>query len=139
MGSRPGAGPPAPTSSVTRVIRATSQGSGASHECAAPGEHAPHGSGDLRSGLEGLVRLRAPENGRGFPMFVEAVGPAVALQQEDMRLFRDRLYAIKIALDLGSGGQAAAQSGKQGDLEGLRAEIQSLRHEIRDLHDRVDR
>ncbi|GMF44016.1 unnamed protein product [Phytophthora fragariaefolia] len=49
-GSQPGAGPLAPTSSVMRGIRATSQGAGASHECAAPGEHAPHGSGGIRSG-----------------------------------------------------------------------------------------
>ncbi|GMF44445.1 unnamed protein product [Phytophthora fragariaefolia] len=51
-GSQPGAGPPAPTSSVTRGIRATSHGAGASHERAAPGEHAPHGCGGLRSGQE---------------------------------------------------------------------------------------
>ncbi|GMF26070.1 unnamed protein product [Phytophthora fragariaefolia] len=104
-GSQPGAGPPAPTSSVKLGIRATSQGADASYERAAPGEHAPH---------------------------------AVALQQEGMRLFRDRLYAIEIALGLGPGGQATALSGKQGALEDLRAEVQSLRHEIRDLHDRVD-
>ncbi|GMF22898.1 unnamed protein product [Phytophthora fragariaefolia] len=51
-GSLPGAGPPAPTSSVTRGIRAGSHGAGASQGRAAPGEHAPHGSGGLHSGLE---------------------------------------------------------------------------------------
>ncbi|GMF81909.1 unnamed protein product [Phytophthora fragariaefolia] len=51
-GSLPGAGSPAPTSSMTRGIRTTSQGAGASHERAAPGVHAPHGSGGLLSGLE---------------------------------------------------------------------------------------
>ncbi|GMF49773.1 unnamed protein product [Phytophthora fragariaefolia] len=75
----------------------------------------------------------------GFSISVEDCRPAVALQQEDMRLFHDRLYAIEIALGLAPGGQAAAQSGKQGALEDLRAEVQGLRHEIRDLHDRVGR
>ncbi|GMF41137.1 unnamed protein product [Phytophthora fragariaefolia] len=51
-GSQPGAGPPTPTSSEARGIRATSQGAGASHERAAPGEHASHGRGGLRSGQE---------------------------------------------------------------------------------------
>ncbi|GMF41095.1 unnamed protein product [Phytophthora fragariaefolia] len=51
-GSLPGAGPPAPTSSATRDVRAASQGAGASHDRAASGEHAPHGSGGFRSGLE---------------------------------------------------------------------------------------
>ncbi|GMF38566.1 unnamed protein product [Phytophthora fragariaefolia] len=142
-GSQPGAGPPAPTRSVTRGIRTTSQGAGASHERAAPGEHTPHGSGGLHSGLE--------EPGEASNDYVPSttaggsrspsrtVDPAVTLQQEEMRLFRDRLYVIEIALGLGPGGQAAAQSEKQGALEDLRAEVQSLRHEIRDLHDRVDR
>ncbi|GMF40519.1 unnamed protein product [Phytophthora fragariaefolia] len=142
-GSQPGADPPTPTSSVARGIRATSEGAGASHERAAPGEHASHGRGGLRSGQE------EPEEASydyGPPTTVgssrspsRTVDPAVALQQEEMRLFRDRLYAIEIALGLGPGGQAAAQSGMQGALEDLRAEVQRLRHEIRDLHDRVDR
>ncbi|GMF38662.1 unnamed protein product [Phytophthora fragariaefolia] len=142
-GSLPGAGPPAPTSSETWGIRATSQGAGSSDERAAPGEHAPHGSGDLRSCQEEPEEASydyEPPTTAGCSQYPSrTVDPAVALQQEEMRLFRDRLYAIEIALGLGPGGQAAAQSGKQGDMEGLRAEAQSLSQQIRDLRDRVDR
>ncbi|GMF45527.1 unnamed protein product [Phytophthora fragariaefolia] len=142
-GCLPGAGPPAPTSSVTPGIRATSQGAGASHERAAPGELAPHGSGGLRSGLEepeeASYDYEPPTTAGGSRSPSSTVDPTVALQPEEMRLFRDRLYAIEIALALGPGGQAGTQSGKQGALESLRVEVQSLHHAIRDLHDRADR
>ncbi|GMF52052.1 unnamed protein product [Phytophthora fragariaefolia] len=111
-GSQPGAGPPAPTGSVTRGIRATSQRAGASHKRAAPGEHAPHGSEGLRSGQEEPEETsydyEPPTTTGGSRSPSRTVDPAVALQQEGRRLFRDRLYAIEIALGLGPGGQAAA-------------------------------
>ncbi|GMG18606.1 unnamed protein product [Phytophthora fragariaefolia] len=142
-GGLPGASPLAPTSSVTRCIRATSQGAGVSNEHAAHEEHAPHSNGGLRSGQEepeeATYDYEPPTTAGGSRTPSRTVDPAVALQQEEMLLFRDRLYAIEIALGLGPGGQAAAQSGKQGALEDLRAEVQSIRHAIRDLHDRVDR
>ncbi|GMF34413.1 unnamed protein product [Phytophthora fragariaefolia] len=126
---------------VTALVM--SAGAGASHERAAPGEHAPHGSGGLRSGHEepeqASYDYEPPTTAGGSRSPSKTVDPAVALQQEEMRLFCDRLYAIKIALGLGPGGHAASQSGKQWALEDLCAEVQSLRHEIRDLHDRVDR
>ncbi|GMF31945.1 unnamed protein product [Phytophthora fragariaefolia] len=126
-----------------RGIRANSQEAGASHKRAAPREHAPPGSGGLRSGLEepeeASYDYEPPTTAGGSRSPSRTADPAVTLQQEEMRLFRDRLYAIEIALGLGPGGQAATQSGKQGALEDLRAEVQRLRHEIRDLHDRVDR
>ncbi|GMF43822.1 unnamed protein product [Phytophthora fragariaefolia] len=118
-------------------------GVGASHERAAPREHARHGSGGLHSGLEepeeASYDYEPPITIGGSRSPSRTVDPAVALQQEEMRFFRDRLYAVEIALGLGPGGQATAQSGKQGTLEGLCTAIQILRHEIRDLHDRVDR
>ncbi|POM75325.1 LOW QUALITY PROTEIN: ATP-binding cassette (ABC) Superfamily [Phytophthora palmivora] len=48
-GNQPGAGLPAPTSSVTRGNSATSQAAGASQSAAALGRPAPHGSGARRS------------------------------------------------------------------------------------------
>ncbi|POM67040.1 ATP-binding cassette (ABC) Superfamily [Phytophthora palmivora] len=48
-GSQPGAGLPAPTSSVTRGIPATSQAAGASQNATALGRPAPHGCGARRS------------------------------------------------------------------------------------------
>ncbi|POM75972.1 Hypothetical protein PHPALM_6842 [Phytophthora palmivora] len=56
-GSQPGAGLPAPTSSVTRGNPATSQAAGASQSAAALGRPTPHGSGTLRSDQEGQEKL----------------------------------------------------------------------------------
>ncbi|POM65860.1 Hypothetical protein PHPALM_18361, partial [Phytophthora palmivora] len=57
LGSQPGAGLPAPTSSVTRSIPATSQAAGASQSAAALGRPAPHGSGARRSDQGGQEEL----------------------------------------------------------------------------------
>ncbi|GMF42178.1 unnamed protein product [Phytophthora fragariaefolia] len=108
----PGPGPPAPTGSVTWSIRATSQGAGASQECAAPGEHASHGSGGLRSGLkepkEASYDYEPPTTAGGSRSPLRAVDPAVALQQKETHLFRDRRCAIEIPLGPGPGGSPSA-------------------------------
>ncbi|POM78482.1 ABC Superfamily [Phytophthora palmivora] len=131
-GSQPGAGLPAPTSSVTRGNPATSQAAGASQSAAAPGRPAPHGSGARRSGQGGQEDLshafeyEAPS--QPYPS-----GPATSgrdsvgsLLSDEVRQLRDRVYAIEIALGLGPGGQAAPQSGKPGILEVLRQDLDAL-------------
>ncbi|POM79047.1 Hypothetical protein PHPALM_3347 [Phytophthora palmivora] len=145
FGSQPGAGLPAPTSSVTRGIPATSQAGVASQSAAAFGRSAPYGSGALRSDQGGQEELshvfeyEAPSqplhsgpstSGRDFVGF---------LLSEEVRQLRDRVYAIKIALGLGPGGQAAAQAGKPGALEVLRQDVDTLGREPRELHGRVGR
>ncbi|POM66628.1 Hypothetical protein PHPALM_17487, partial [Phytophthora palmivora] len=78
-GSQPGAGLPAPTSSVTRGNPAASLAAGASQSAAPLERPAPHGSGACRSDQGG---------------------------HDEVRQLRDRVYAIEIALGLGPGGQA---------------------------------
>ncbi|KAE8999879.1 hypothetical protein PR002_g18331, partial [Phytophthora rubi] len=70
-----------------------------------------------------------------------AGGPSqvVALQQEEIRLLRDRVYALEIALGVGLGGEAASRAGQPGAVERLHAGVASLFRETRDLHGRVDR
>ncbi|POM69668.1 ABC Superfamily [Phytophthora palmivora] len=117
-GSQPGAGLPAPTSSVTRGIPATSQAAGASQSAAAPGRPAPHGSGARRSGQGGQEELshafeyEAPS--QPYPSGPSSSGrdSVGSLLSDEVRQLRDRVYANEIALGLGPGGQAASQAGK---------------------------
>ncbi|KAG3114777.1 hypothetical protein PI124_g6452 [Phytophthora idaei] len=78
------------------------------------------------------VRHKAP---RGF------VGPqdqVVILLQEEIRLIRDRVSVLEIALGLGPGGQVSTQTGKPGALEVLRGDLAALSQANKYLHDRVD-
>ncbi|GMF50294.1 unnamed protein product [Phytophthora fragariaefolia] len=124
-------------------IHATSQGAGASHERSATGEHTPHDSGVLYSSLEELEEAsydyEPPTTAGGSRSPPTTANQAVALQQEEMRLFRDCLYASEIALGLGPADQAFVLTGTQGGPEAPGTEVYSLRHEIRDPQDRVDR
>ncbi|POM77963.1 ABC Superfamily [Phytophthora palmivora] len=104
LGSQPGDGLPAPTSSVTRDNPATSQAAGASQSAAALGRPAPHGSGARRPDQGGQEELS-----HAF--------------DDEVRQLRDRVYAIEIALGMGLGGHAAAQAGKPGGLEVHRQDV----------------
>ncbi|POM65000.1 LOW QUALITY PROTEIN: Hypothetical protein PHPALM_19385, partial [Phytophthora palmivora] len=119
-GSQPGAGLPAPTSSVTRGNAATSQAAGASQSAAALGRPAPHGSGARRS-----------DQGRQ-----EELSHAY---DDEIRQLRDRVYAIEIAIGFGPAGQAADQTGKPGALEVLHRYLDALGRETHERHGRVDR
>ncbi|EGZ28659.1 hypothetical protein PHYSODRAFT_322298 [Phytophthora sojae] len=71
--------------------------------------------------------------------YAGAPSQVVALQQEEIRLLRDRVYVLEIALGVGLGGEAAARAGQPGAVERLREDVASLYQETRSLHDRVDR
>ncbi|POM81350.1 Hypothetical protein PHPALM_695 [Phytophthora palmivora] len=110
-GSQPGAGLPAPTSSVTRGQEELSH----AFEYEAP--YQPYPSGPPTSGRDAMGSLLCDE----------------------VRQLRDRVYAIEIALGLGPGGQAAAQAVKPGTLEVLRQDLDALGRETHEPHGRVDR
>ncbi|POM61244.1 ATP-binding cassette (ABC) Superfamily [Phytophthora palmivora] len=100
-GSQPGAGLPAPTSSVTRGQEELSR----AFEYAAPSQ--PYPSGPSSSGRD-------------------SVG---SLLNDEVRQLQDRVYAIEIALGLRPGGQVASQAGKPGTLEVLRQDLDALGRE----------
>ncbi|POM64451.1 ATP-binding cassette (ABC) Superfamily [Phytophthora palmivora] len=128
-GSQPGAGLPAPTSSVTRGNPATSLAAGASQSAAALGRPAPHGSGALRSDQEGQKELshafeyEAPSLPHPSGRSTSGRDSVGSLLSDEVLQLRDRVYAIEIALGIGPGGQAASQAGKPGDVEVLRQDI----------------
>ncbi|GMF65409.1 unnamed protein product [Phytophthora lilii] len=104
-----------------------------------------HRSSVLRSGQEAPMAASLDPSFEPSLSTTVALRPSsapqaqpVALQQDEIRLLRERVYALEIALGLGPGGQAAAQSGKLGALADLRHQIGSLHREVRDLHGRVD-
>ncbi|POM77324.1 ATP-binding cassette (ABC) Superfamily [Phytophthora palmivora] len=144
-GGQPGAGLPAPTSSVTRGNPATSPAAGASQCAAALGRPAPHGSGARRSDQGGQEELsHAFEYEASSQLYPS--GPSTSdrdsvesLLSDEVRQLRDRVYAIEIALGLGPGGQAASQAGKPGALEVLRQVLDALGRDTHELHGRVDR
>ncbi|POM58675.1 Hypothetical protein PHPALM_36649 [Phytophthora palmivora] len=142
--SQPGAGLPAPTSSVTRGIPATSQAAGASQSASTLGRPAPHGSGARRSDQGGQEELshafeyEAPS--QPYPSGPSTSGRASvgSLFSDEVRQLRDRVYAIEIALGREPGGHAASQAGKPGALEVLRQDVDALGHETLELQGRVD-
>ncbi|EGZ29429.1 hypothetical protein PHYSODRAFT_249285 [Phytophthora sojae] len=71
--------------------------------------------------------------------YAGASSQVVALQQEKIRLLRERVYVLEIALGVGLGGEAAARAGQPGAVERLREDVASLYQEARSLHGRVDR
>ncbi|POM77895.1 LOW QUALITY PROTEIN: Hypothetical protein PHPALM_4653 [Phytophthora palmivora] len=136
-GSQPGAGLPAPASSVTRGNPATLLAAGASQCAAALGRPASV-----------VVELSVPiKEGRrsshtrlstGLLLSLILLDPQFrSLLSDEVRQLRDRVYAIEIALGLGCGGQAAAQAGKPGTLEVLRRDW--TLSVTRELHGHVDR
>ncbi|POM62639.1 LOW QUALITY PROTEIN: hypothetical protein PHPALM_28182 [Phytophthora palmivora] len=131
LGSQPGAGLQAPTSSVTRDNLATSQAAGASQSAAAPGRPATHDSGRSdQGGQEELLQAFEYE----YPSQPYPSGPSTSDRDSVVSL----CFEI-IALGLGPGGQASSQAGKPGVLEVLRQDLDSLGRETRELHGRVDR
>ncbi|POM58661.1 ABC Superfamily [Phytophthora palmivora] len=74
-----------------------------------------------------------------FGLHHSGPGPAESILQDEEHQTRGRIYAIKIALDIGLGGLAATQSGKPTALDVLRQEVDALGRETRELHGRVNR
>ncbi|POM69457.1 Hypothetical protein PHPALM_14260 [Phytophthora palmivora] len=144
-GSQPGAGLPAPTSSVTRGNPATSLAAGASQSAAALGRPAPHGSGARRSDQGGQEELshafeyEAPSQPYPSGPLSSGRDCVGSLLSDEVRQLQDRVYAIETALGLEPGGQAASQAGKPGALEVLRQDLDALGREPHELHGRVDR
>ncbi|POM62561.1 hypothetical protein PHPALM_28270 [Phytophthora palmivora] len=144
-GSQPGAGLPAPTSSVTRGNPATSLAACASQSAAALGRPAPHGSGARRYDQGGQEELshafeyEAPS--QPFPSGPSTSGrdSVGSLLSDEVRQLRDRVYAIEIALGLGPGGQVASPAGKPGTHEVIRQDLDALGRETHELHGRVIR
>ncbi|POM61328.1 LOW QUALITY PROTEIN: hypothetical protein PHPALM_29672 [Phytophthora palmivora] len=128
-GSQPGAGLPAPTSSVTRGNPATSLAAGALALPRAPQL--------LDDPLHMIVELAVPvKEGRRSSrtrhlLSLILLDPQLRVGTlwgpcKATRSLRDRVYAIEIALGLGPGGQAAAPDGKPGALEVLRQDVTLL-------------
>uniref|UniRef100_H3H6U4 Uncharacterized protein n=1 Tax=Phytophthora ramorum TaxID=164328 RepID=H3H6U4_PHYRM len=144
-GSQPGAARSAPMSSVTRDTLATSPRAGASFGGAAHGARAPRGSGFPHYGRGGPAEAlldyayEAPPQREAPRSSARSPDQSVLLQQQEIHDLRDRVYTLEIALGLGPGGQAAAQSGKPGSLSLLRGDVDRLSQECGDLHSRVDR
>ncbi|POM59100.1 Hypothetical protein PHPALM_36181 [Phytophthora palmivora] len=124
-GCQPGAGLPAPTSSVTRGNPATSQAAGAFQSAAALGLPVPHGSGALCSDQGGqeepshAFEYEAPSQPIPSGSSTSGRDSVGSLLSDEGRQLRDRVYAIKIALALGGGGQASTPAGKPESLEVL--------------------
>ncbi|POM71893.1 LOW QUALITY PROTEIN: Hypothetical protein PHPALM_11488, partial [Phytophthora palmivora] len=139
---QPGAGLPAPMSSVTWNSLSSSQAAGASRSAAALGQPAPHGSGALRSDHGGRIEpshafeYEAPS--QPYPSGPSTSGrdSGGSLLSDEIPQLRDRAYAIEIALGPGLGG--CCQAGKPGALEVLRQDVDALGRETWDIHGRVD-
>ncbi|KAG6618355.1 ABC Superfamily [Phytophthora cinnamomi] len=74
-----------------------------------------------------------------LPPRTEIPSQVVALQQEETRLIRERVYSLEIALGTGLGGEAAFRTGQPVAVDQLREDVGSLFREVRDLHARVER
>nr|KAE8927469.1 hypothetical protein PF009_g22367 [Phytophthora fragariae] len=140
-GSLPGAAQRAPTSYPTQGNPSTSREAGAYHGAAAPGRLVPRDSGSAHydQGGPAVVSHDHGYEPEATQPYAGAPSQVVALQQEEIRLLRDRVYALEIALGVGLGGEAASRAGQPGAVERLRADVASLFRETRDLHGRVDR
>ncbi|KAG3235042.1 hypothetical protein PI124_g19917 [Phytophthora idaei] len=119
-GSQPGAAQSAPTSSVSRCIPATSPGAGAFHQGAARGRPAPRGSGYLHYGRGEVeepsfnFEYEAPPAGRSSRLSAP-LATVTQPQNAEIDRLRQRVLVLKIALRLGTGGDAAAQAGRSRD------------------------
>ncbi|KAE9076001.1 hypothetical protein PF010_g24082 [Phytophthora fragariae] len=114
---------------------------GAYHGVAAPGRLVPRDSGSAHDDQGGPAVASHDHGYEPEATQPHGGGPSqvVALQQEEIRLLRDRVYVLEIALGVGLGGEAASRAGQPGAVEQLRADVASLFRETRDLHGRVDR
>ncbi|KAG3236770.1 hypothetical protein PI124_g18216 [Phytophthora idaei] len=118
-GSQPGATQSAPTSSVSRGIPATSPGAGAFHQGAARGQPAPPGSGSLHYGRGEVEEPSFDFEYEGPPARSSSRSSAPLAtvaqpQNAEVDRLRQRVLVLEIALDLGTGGDAAAQAGNRG-------------------------
>ncbi|EGZ30376.1 hypothetical protein PHYSODRAFT_323774 [Phytophthora sojae] len=77
------------------------------------------------------------KEGRWWPR--TAMATSLRRRSQEIRLLRDRVYVLEIALGVGLGGEAAARAGQPGAVERLREDVASLYQETRSLHGRVDR
>ncbi|KAG2957438.1 hypothetical protein PC118_g24022 [Phytophthora cactorum] len=143
-GSQPGAAQSAPTSSVSRDIPATSPVAGAFYQGAARGRPAPHGSGSLHYG-RGEVEVpsfdfeyEAPPAGRSSRLSAP-LATVTQPQNAEIDRLRQRVLVLEIALGLGTGGDAAAQTGNRGVLAKLEDRLHQLGRAISGLYDRVGR
>ncbi|POM59728.1 hypothetical protein PHPALM_31495 [Phytophthora palmivora] len=136
-GSLPGAGLPAPMSSVRWDIPATSLVAGAAQSAAALGRHAPHERGARHSDQEEQAppslafeyEARSQSLPPGLPPWVLVLQGLVCMTK----------CVNSIALDIGLGGLAATQSEKPTALDILRQDVNALGRETRELHGRVNR
>ncbi|KAE9289884.1 hypothetical protein PR003_g25433 [Phytophthora rubi] len=140
-GSLPGAAQRAPTSYPTQGNPSTSRAAGAYHGVAAPKGLVPRDSGSAHDDQGGPAVASHDHGYEPEATQPHGGGPSqvVALQQEEIRLLRDRVYVLEIALGVALGGEAASRAGQPGAVEQLRAYVASLFRETRDLHGRVDR
>ncbi|POM62876.1 ATP-binding cassette (ABC) Superfamily [Phytophthora palmivora] len=123
-GSQPGAGLPAPTSSVTRGNPATLQAADASQSAAAFERPAPHGSGARRSDQGGREE---PTHAFDYeaPSQPYPSGPSTSGQDSVGPLLATSF--------------AASPASKPEALEVLRRDLDALGRETHELHGRVDR
>ncbi|POM74002.1 ATP-binding cassette (ABC) Superfamily [Phytophthora palmivora] len=116
--SLPGAGLPAPINSMKWGIPTTSLAAGAPGSAAALGRPDPPGSAARHSDQGGqeehshVFKYEAPSQPYPSGPSTSGPGPAESFLQDEVHQPRDRIYAIKIALDIGLGDLAAAQFGK---------------------------
>ncbi|POM76560.1 Hypothetical protein PHPALM_6187 [Phytophthora palmivora] len=114
LGSQPGAGLPAPTSSVTRGIPAI-------HKQLALPRARPLLGDPLHMVVEPAVPIKEGRRSSRtrlstrFLLSLILLDPQLGVGTLDVfRQLRDRVYVIEIALRLGPGGQAASPAGKPG-------------------------
>ncbi|EGZ30593.1 hypothetical protein PHYSODRAFT_323954 [Phytophthora sojae] len=77
------------------------------------------------------ITIKEASHGHGYEPeatqpYAGASSQVVALQQEEIRLLRDHVYVLEIALGVGLGGEAAARAGQPGAVERLREDVASL-------------
>ncbi|KAG2806282.1 hypothetical protein PC112_g17915 [Phytophthora cactorum] len=119
-------------------------GTGTFHQGVAPGRPAPRGSGSLHYGRGEVeepsfdFEYKAPPVGR---FSRQSAPPATVTQPQNAEVdrLRQRVLVLKIALGLGTGGDAAAQAGNREVLAKLEDRLHQLGREISELHDRVGR
>ncbi|POM75757.1 LOW QUALITY PROTEIN: ATP-binding cassette (ABC) Superfamily [Phytophthora palmivora] len=126
--SLPGAGLPAPITSVKWGIPATSLAAGAPQRAASLKRHAPRESG-----------ARRPDQEEQAKPSLASEYEAQSFLQDEVRQPRARIYAIEIALDIGLGDLAATQFGKPTALDVLCQDVDALGRETQKLYGRVNR
>ncbi|POM62181.1 hypothetical protein PHPALM_28692 [Phytophthora palmivora] len=118
--------------------RSVNPESSSSHGFCDEGRPAPHGSEALRSDKAGQEDPSHAFESEA-PSLPHTPEPSRSLLSDEVRLLRDHVSAIEIALGLGPGGQAASQASKPATLEVLRQDLDALGRETHELHGHVDR